>query len=106
MLFPTGILEYLGLPSVDNHFYPTILGGVIFGIGIALVIELLGAPKGIRGLGLGGAIVINLCGGGILLIWLLIGNLNIPIRGVALLWIVAIRVLGIGFAEIFTKSWQ
>ena len=40
LLFPAGMLQFLGLPPVQNHFYTTILGGVIFGIGLALFIEL------------------------------------------------------------------
>jgi len=105
LLFPAGILEYLGLPPTDTYFYSSILGGVIFGIGIALGLERWG-PSDIRGLGLGGAIAINLCGGGILLFWLLFGYLTLPLRGQVTLWIVAILVLGIGFVELFTKSWR
>jgi len=105
LLFPAGILEYLGLPPTDTYFYSSILGGVIFGIGIALGLERWG-PSDIRGLGLGGAIAINLCGGGILLFWLLFGYLTLPLRGQVTLWIVAILVLGIGFVELLTKSWR
>jgi len=105
LLFPAGILEYLDLPPTDTYFYSSILGGVIFGIGIALSLERWRPPE-IRGLGLGGAIAINLCGGGVLFYWLLWGELNLPFRGEFTLWIVAILVLGIGFAELFTKSWR
>jgi hypothetical protein len=41
-------------------------------------IERYGASKNIRGLGLGGAIAINLCGAGVLLLWLLIVPFDIP----------------------------
>ena len=41
LLFPAGLLEYLGLPSSDTYFYTSILGGVIFGIGVALSLVLL-----------------------------------------------------------------
>ncbi len=105
LLFPAGILEYLGLPRTDTYFYSSILGGVIFGIGVALSLERWGTSD-IRGLGLAGAIAINLCGGGILLFWLLFGYLPLPLRGQMTLWIVAILVLGIGFVELFTKSWR
>ena len=37
LLFPFGIAEILGVPQPEINFYPTILGGVIFGIGIALL---------------------------------------------------------------------
>jgi hypothetical protein len=106
LLFSAGMLELLGLPKTDTYFYATILGGVIFGIGIALLIELLGAPRGVRGLGLGGAIAINLCGAGVLISWLLFGQLELPLRGQIILWIVAVAVLGIGFVEIAARSWK
>ena len=106
LLLPSGLLEFLGLPPTDTFFYTSILGGVIFGIGVALSLERWGTPIGIRGLGLGGAIVINLCGGGTLLFWLIVGNLDLPLRGLVTLWIVAILVLGIGLVELISKSWQ
>ncbi|MGB2963038.1 MAG: hypothetical protein WBB69_03540 [Anaerolineales bacterium] len=106
LLFPAGLLDYLGLPPTDTYFYTSILGGVIFGIGIALGLEWLGAPNRIRGLGLGGAIAINTCGGGTLLGWLVFGNLSLPLRGQITLWIVVVIVLGIGLMEILQKSWK
>jgi hypothetical protein len=106
LLFPIGLHQYLGLPSTNNYFYTSLLGGVIFGIGLALGIEWFGVPEGIRGLGLGGAIAINLCGGGTLMYWLLLGNLGLPTRGWVTLWIVAVLVIGIGLIELFSKSWK
>ena len=104
LLYPAGLLKFLGLPKTDTYFYTSLLGAVIFGIGVALFIELLGARA--RGLGLGGAIAINFCGGVVLLFWLLAVPLGIPLRGQATLWLVAIMVLAIGIAELFTKSWR
>ena len=104
--FPAGVLGLLGLPPTNTYFYATILGGVIFGIGVALCIEWWGAPQDVRGLGLGGAIVINLCGAGVLLTWLLLGGLDLPTRGQVVLWGVAVVVLGIGIAEIAARSWK
>ena len=106
LFFPAGLMDLLGLPKTDTYFYATILGGVIFGIGIALLLELYGARAQVRGLGLGGAIAINLCGGGVLLGWLLFGGLDLPLRGWIVLWTVAIVVLGIGVAEIAARSWK
>ena len=106
LLYPFGIDEFLGLPQSQMDFYPTILGGVIFGIGLALVIERFGFNKNLRGLGIAGAIVINFCGGLTLLAWLLFYPLNIPIHGFIILWIVAIVVLLIGIIETKTKSWK
>jgi hypothetical protein len=106
LLFPTGALELFGLPPTNTYFYTSILGAVIFGIGIALLIELWGADRGVRGLGLGGAIVINLCGACALVVWLLAGAFKLPIRGYIILWSVAIVVLGIGLTEIVTRAWK
>ena len=106
LLFPFGVAEILGVPLPETNFYPTILGGVIFGIGIALLLEAYGERWGARGLGLGGAIAINFCGAGILVLWLIFEPLNLPLRGMITLWIVAIVVLGLGILETLTKTWR
>jgi hypothetical protein len=106
LCFPAGLVGALGLPPTNTYFYASLLGAVIFGIGVALVAELYGARRGVRGLGLGGAIVINLCGGGALAAWLLFIRPQIPIRGSVVLWSVATLVLGIGLTELVTRSWK
>jgi len=106
LFYPFGLDKLLGLPQSEIKFYPTILGGVIFGIGIALLIEIFGFNKNIRGLGIAGAIAINYCGGITLLIWLILVPLNIPLHGYIILWIVAVVVLAIGIIETITKSWE
>lgn len=103
---PAGSVRLLGLPSTSTYFYASILGAVLVGIGVALAVELFGAPHGRRGLGLGGAIAINLCGGGALAFWLVFVPLNIPTRGFIVLWSVAILVVGIGVVELATRSWK
>jgi hypothetical protein len=106
LLFPAGIVELLGLPYANTHFYPSILGAVLFGIGVALLVERYGASRGIRGLGLGGAIAINVCGAGVLLVWLIMVSFDIPVRGHIILWSIAIIVFIVAFAEIVTKAWR
>ena len=106
LLSPVGLLDLLGLPQASTLFYPSILGAIIFGIGIALLLELAGREAGVRGLGLGGAIAINLCGSGALLVWLVAVPLALPLRGEIVLWVVAVLVLAIGIAEIAAKSWR
>ncbi len=69
-------------PSSDSAFYPTILGAVLLGIGLALFVD---ARRGTDGLGVRGAIAINLLGGGLLLAWLVLGNVEIPVHGTILL---------------------
>lgn len=99
LLFPWGMGSLLGLPVSNTNFYPIILGAVIFGIGLALMLEWKGPVEKYRGLGLEGAITINFMGGGALLIWLLITPLQIPIRGIIILGIVSLVVLLVGLIE-------
>jgi hypothetical protein len=106
LLFPLGIAGLVGAPLSNTNFYPTILGAVIFGIGIALLIDVYGQPHGIRGLGLAGAIAINFFGAGILTLWLIFAPLSLPLRGYIVLWAIAIVVLAIGFVELISKSWR
>ena len=100
LLYPLGIAERIGIPLVENSFYPSILGAVLAGIGIALLLEWSGRFPGLDGLGLGGAISINLCGGLALIVCLLYGSLNIPLRGHIILWILAVIIFGISFFEL------
>ena len=87
------VAETIGVPIVESSFYPNILGAVLFGIGIALTIECFRKQGGMVGLGLGGAVAINLSGGIVLTYWLLFGNLAIPLRGQLFLWTLAIILL-------------
>jgi uncharacterized membrane protein YbhN (UPF0104 family) len=87
----------------DTHFYPTILGAVLLGIGIALLIDVYGQP---HGLAITGAIAINFCGAGFLILWLIFAPLGLPLRGYIVLWAIAIVVPAIGFVELIRKSWK
>jgi len=100
--FSRPLTHLLGVPHTEVTFYPTILGGVLFGIGVALAIEAFRQPKGLAGLGLGGAVAINLCGGMVLLIWLVSGALDLPLRGLVFLWTLAIVLVGISTVELLT----
>ena len=104
LLFPLGIPEFFGVPVPVTDFYPTILGGVLFGIGIALYLEYK-SGRG-EGLGLYGAIVINILGAGTLLIWLLAGDISVTVAGKVILWVIAAAVLGISILEILAKPWK
>lgn len=78
---------FLGVPVIESAFYPNILGGVLIGIALALLAETISKrSKSASGLGLFGAILINLCGGIVLLFWLLFGDLNLPLKGDIFLW--------------------
>ena len=106
LLFPFGIAPILGVPVPDMHFYPTILGAVLLGIGIALLIDVYGQPHGLSGLGIASAIAINFCGAGVLTLWLIFPPLGLPLRGYVVLWAIAIVVFAIGFVEFMSKSWK
>lgn len=94
--YPQRLVLLLGLPEVRSTFYPTVLGGVLIGIGIALFIAHRG---GGRGLGLDGAIAINFCGAGVVAIWLLVAPERFSATGRITLWVVVVGVLGIGVVE-------
>jgi hypothetical protein len=106
LLFPNGVIDLLGLPTSNTVFYPSLLGAVIFGIGLALFFELAGNSRRFRGLGLGGAILINIVGSLVLICWLVFGALVIPLRGKITLWSIGLLVFFIGIAEIFAKPWN
>ena len=106
LLFPLGMAQALGVPIPHTHFYASLLGAVLCGIGLALLVDAYGAPRGIRGLGLAGAIVINFCGAGALIVWLMTASMDIPIRGRIVLWTIAVAVVGIGVVELLSKPWK
>ncbi|MGB3341135.1 MAG: hypothetical protein WBB37_06610 [bacterium] len=100
VVFPAEIFEFIGLPLTDHAFYPTILGAVLIGIAIALILEFNRKPAGMVGLGLGGAIAINLCAAFVLCFWLLNGKLAVSISGHIILWILVIILVLISAFEI------
>ena len=100
VVFPRDFVSYLGIPQPGSAFYPGILGAVLIGIGIALWMERGTDRASGRGLGLGGAVVINLCAALVLAAWLLFGDLSLAARGFGFLWgIVAVLIVA-SLAEI------
>jgi hypothetical protein len=81
-----------------------IFGAVLFGIGITLAWEGSRGDGQLVGLGLGGAIAINLCGGLVLTAWLLFGELVLPIRGRAILWGLAVILVLISLVELRLRA--
>ena len=104
MFFPAQLLSGFGLPKVETFFYVSILGAVLFGIGVALLLERYIGKTGFTGLGIAGAIAINLCGAGALILWLLFGKLDLSPGGTIFLWSIAILVLGVTAAELLSKA--
>jgi hypothetical protein len=100
--FPETIPQFLGVPTVDNAFYPSIMGGVFIGIGMALILESARDKHNpLVGLGIGGAIAINLCGGGVLIGWLIFGDMDLPTRGLVFLSVLAASLVIISCGEMF-----
>ena len=97
LFYPQWLVEALGIPVVVTTFFPNVLGGVLLGIGLALLIAYRG---GTQGLGFDGAITINLCGAGVVVGWLVVAPHAIPPRGKITLWIIALVVIGIGLIEL------
>jgi hypothetical protein len=100
VFFPGEVGQILGLPPLETPFYASILGAVLVGIGLALIIECRGTRLPASGLGLGGALSINLCGVAVLAVWLAFGTLDLPSRGYVLLWSVVAVVGGLSAVEL------
>ena len=103
-IFPKDVISFLGLPVVSNPFYASILGGVFFGIGIALLISRSAKNRSSYGLGLQGAIAINLSGGFVLALWLLFGSLDVPIHGKIIMWALVVILFVLSAVELFTQK--
>jgi hypothetical protein len=103
VFFPRSPAEMLGIPIPESAFYASILGAVLTGIGLALLVERFRSAVGVAGLGLGGAISINICGAGVLVVWLIKGDLIMPTRGHVFLWVVAVLVLGVSVLELWVQ---
>ena len=100
LIFSPQVVQLLGVLPAEQSFYPNILGGVLFGIGIALLIECFRGSGRLVGLGLGGAIAINLCGGLVLTAWLIFGELGIPTGGRVFLWALAVILVVVSSIEL------
>jgi hypothetical protein len=103
-IFPKDIIAYLGLPVVTNPFYASILGGVFFGIGIALLMSRSQKRAYSGGLGLRGAIAINLSGGTVLALWLLFGSLDVPTHGKIIMWALVVVLFVLSLIELKTQK--
>ena len=100
LVFPASFVEAIGIPTADLSFYPSILGAVLFGIGLALLVQ----RRSPSGLGLAGAIVINLRGGITLALWLLLGSLALPTHGFIGLWRLAAVLVGLSAVELLAHG--
>ncbi len=99
LVLPNTTISFFGLPAVETTFYVTVLGAVLFGIGVALWVERRNVERW-RGLGLVGAVIINVFGAGTVLVWLIIDPFDLPARGYFVLWAVVVLVIGAALVEI------
>lgn len=95
-LYLRPVIHLLGIPQVQQPFYASILGAVLVGIGLALLIQI---RRGGAGLGLRGAVAINLCGGICLALWLIFGHLSVPLRGQIIMWGLVVILVGLSTFE-------
>jgi hypothetical protein len=100
LVFPLDLFQFIGVPIEAPSFYASILGAVLVGIGIALLIERFRSPTDMVGLGLGGAITINIYAALILAGWLVSGKLSIPVRGQLVLWGLVVILAAISWFEL------
>jgi hypothetical protein len=104
IFYPTGVAQLLGIPYAENAFYPIILGAIFVGIGIALLVQRY-RPK-VKGLGIGGAMSINLTFGIVLGIWLFGNGSELHTRGNILLWLLVVILIGISAFEWFSTVYE
>ena len=102
LVAPTAVATWLGL-AVGGVFYANLFGAVLIGIGIALLLERGQGTAATKGLGLTGALVINLCFGLVLAGWLLFGGLQLPTRGSLVLWILVAILVGLSGLELLSE---
>ena len=100
--FPVEVTTLLGMSSNGSSFYPIILGAIFIGIGIALLVQRFKPTA--KGLGLGGAMSINLVFGIVLTSWLIGTNQDLTLIGSVVLWGLAIILIGISSFEWFYIS--
>ena len=100
LAFPRWVAEVVGLPSGESRFYPSALGAVLFGIGVALLLERYRGTRRLTGLGLAGALCINLSFGIALAVWLSVTKVDLPALGALLLWALVVILVGIGGLEL------
>ena len=96
-VFPVGIIASLGLPAGQPGFYRRLLGATLIGVGLALMMNAL--PSGLSGLGLRGAMAVNLCVALALALQLLTGARKTPARGKRLLWLLVVVLVGLSAAD-------
>ena len=101
LMFSPKVIELLGIPESSTSFYPNILGAIFIGITVALLFGAFGSKsRRATGLGLVGAVCINLCGGAALALWLIFGKLDLPAKGFVILWALVAILIALSLFEL------
>lgn len=87
LIAPGWTARALGLPRDATGFWPRMLGGMLVGLAVALVLE--GWIGNVHGLGLAGALAIDLAAAATLATLLVLGKAAPTRRGRILLWLLA-----------------
>ncbi len=103
LAFPVWVSNVLGLPGGESRFYPTILGAILFGIGVALLLERFRGSRNYTGLGLAGALTINLSFGLALAVWILATSVELTVLGTILLCGLVVILVGISGLELLIE---
>ena len=98
-LAPLTTLRIIGLPRPDTGFWPRLCGALLVGMAGALFLE--GTSRG-HGLGLAGAIVINLCGASVLAALLVLDAGPPSRRGRIVVWLIVCLLVTLSVFEIAT----
>lgn len=86
LLIPGTLAKAFGLPRDPSGFWPRLLGATLIGLAAATFIE--GWVRNTHGLGLAGALSINLAMAGGIMALLLLGKAAPTRRGRVLLWLI------------------
>lgn len=98
LAMPRLAIRLLGLPSGDSSFWPRLLGGVLIGLAGALYLE--GATTGSKGLGMGGAVLINLAAAGAVAGHVALNRATGTARGRLVLWLLVALLFLLSLIEI------
>ncbi|MDX2258165.1 MAG: ABC transporter permease [Hyphomicrobiaceae bacterium] len=98
LLLPLTAAQVLGLPKPRSGLWPRLLGAVLLGLAAATYME--GAAQGSRGLGLAGAIAINLVAAAVITTLLVLEGAAETVRGRLILAILAGLLVLLALVEI------
>ena len=97
-LAPKLLARITGLPPAESPFWPRLLGGILIGIAVAALVEV--RFKSSIGLGLAGAVSVNVAAAATIGSLLILGQGGSSRRGRFALWLAAAGLLILALVEI------